>query len=227
MTRGDFRTRVLKWLEIHGENAITLTADQNTFINEKLGEFSELTWCLWSSGVSLTASAGVYEYSLRGSAMAKKVLAAFQVSVAGTTLRDYAGICGPVPFAEMEPAWLMAGSAGTPGKWGVIPPYSIRFDKMPASGGMPTILVSGPIRTTDMTDDANTVEIPENWLDCAAVYVATEMARIRSTGSPSESNEAKAALNMTRMASLAEAHAMATKDALPPILRQRGTSESG
>jgi len=218
MNIGQLRTRIDKHLEQHGESPWSVDADKNTFINERLLELSEKTWCVFG-GTALTLTGGVYEYDLHDTTkVAEKVVHPVQVTYAGTQLKDYAGIPGPVSYAEMERAFLLSGSVGTPTRWGVRPAHYLRFNKMPGSAPSACV-VYGALGHAVLTDDANTIEIPEPYHDALARWIAVRMGMMRALGAPLERLRLVEAQVMDEIRILTETIYRQSGDELPPILR--------
>lgn len=218
MTRGELRTRIDKHLEQHGQAPWSGTSDKNTYINERLLEFSEKTWCIYGA-TSLTLAGGTYEYNILDTAkVGEKVVHPVQVSYNGALLKDFASVPGPCSYAEMERSFLLTGSVGAPTRWGIRPAHYIQFNKMPASGPS-ACQVYGALGHAVLTDDANTIEIPEPYHDVLARWIAVKMGMIRSLGEPLQKLQLIEAECLDSVRMLTETIFRQTYNDLPPILR--------
>lgn len=110
MTFAAFRSIVLAYTQVHGQQYVTETADVNVVLNDGLAQWSRMALSLWSDRIVFTPTQGVavYRYDVPSAAF---TIGATQVALTreifhlnwdGKPLRDLHGRIGPVDLDDVR-----------------------------------------------------------------------------------------------------------------------------
>ncbi len=167
-----------------GNPYVTEDPDMNAVCNRQLRSFSARTRCLYNDQIAFTLdpggsipSNGIYD--LRGDAFASQIAWVDFITIDGAPLYDLSdshspGLITLNDLLHLDSGYQVQGT-GRPSRAIRLSPTSIRLYKVPDqaySNCFAAGSVLHPDIATDASGDVVEVSIPEEFIECAAVFIA-------------------------------------------------------
>jgi len=190
----DLRERVNAYAYVHGKQFAATDAATNGVINEGLRGFTRETLCLYSPQVVFNLTASINTYNLEGSTnpVVSGATSEFaridNIILNDGPLADFDGEIGPCDwerFRAQYPSYPSA-TAGTPNCWMYSSPRSIYLYPAASSAFVTSSsgknFFSGFRLHTTLSTDGTELEIPDDYLDVAAAYIACKLVAPYAAG---------------------------------------------
>lgn len=193
MLLSTFISRALSYASVDGAPFIDSDAERQTFVGEKLAEFTIDCPCIFHDDISMAVVSGtrLYDfdtYTATFTRAGQTVMALsnpVQVwSPSGALLSDGRGYPGPTPSEELEDNRLSLTTTGTPNRWGVHAPGVMYLLPIPTASETWRISAwaQHPQITTATVASSTTLSIPKVAETAALRFVAAMLMDPLATG---------------------------------------------